>query len=718
MEQEIEQKISEYYQNNAKKLRTMINQIFHRHYGGINDKDIDEFYGIGTDVLIEIWKKHKNGNETFDFSKGDFDGYVYNSIRMAIIDEFKRQNRDKRKTKVFLMDDNGNKVLDEKTGKPIKVPVTDIRLDAPLKDGEDATLKDMIPSDFEMNKEIQGICKNEKIEYFLKNLPMIQRQISEMIMEGFSVSEIKEKMNLSSKEYVDNFQQLCSFKNISILCNDVNSKYVEDEKMSEITQTTQTMENCKTDKISIASIVKKIDRHTIRFDHPLQRESDQWSPSMKGNLVSDILQGNKLHPLIFAEQIINGVPIIWDLDGKQRCTNAYSYSKNGYKISKNIRRWMIKYQTIEKDENGNEVLDERGFPTSINAEFDIRGKRFSELPEELQDRFLDYTFNYDQYLNCSEEDIGYHIERYNDGKSMTSPQKGIMKLGTEYAEIVKSISNMPFFKDMGGYKVSEFKNGTINRVVVESIMTANYFDNWGKLDNMCKYIKENSDTTVFDNFEDMVERLEKVVTDDVSDMFDSKDSFLWFGLFAKFIKTQTDDRKFIEFMTEFGQSLHKKTLYGISFDNILEESSSTKDKGIVTKKMNHLELLMNNYLNINKNEGEDSEIETEEVFISRNVNVDINELHNDMEFYGESLEDLTNNTIRDGSKLLDKQNRLSLLAMVVYSYKHDVDLEDWLTDFAQKNNTYLADQEKNFLYMKDDFKKFIENQEKKEKKTA
>lgn len=696
----------------------MINQIFHRHYGGINDKDIDEFYGIGTDVLIEIWKKHKNGNETFDFSKGDFDGYVYNSIRMAIIDEFKRQNRDKRKTKVFLMDDNGNKVLDEKTGKPIKVPVPDIRLDAPLKDGEDATLKDMIPSDFEMNKEIQGICKNEKIEYFLKNLPMIQRQISEMIMEGFSVSEIKEKMNLSSKEYVDNFQQLCSFKNISILCNDVNSKYVEDEKMSEITQTTQTMENCKTDKISIASIVKKIDRHTIRFDHPLQRESDQWSPSMKGNLVSDILQGNKLHPLIFAEQIINGVPIIWELDGKQRCTNAYSYSKNGYKISKNIRRWMIKYQTIEKDENGNEVLDERGFPTSINAEFDIRGKRFSELPEELQDRFLDYTFNYDQYLNCSEEDIGYHIERYNDGKSMTSPQKGIMKLGTEYAEIVKSISNMPFFKDIGGYKVSEFKNGTINRVVVESIMTANYFDNWGKLDNMCKYIKENSDTTVFDNFEDMVERLEKVVTDDVSDMFDSKDSFLWFGLFAKFIKTQTDDRKFIEFMTEFGQSLHKKTLHGISFDNILEESSSTKDKGIVTKKMNHLELLMNNYLNINKNEGEDSEIETEEVFISRNVNVDINELHNDMEFYGESLEDLTNNTIRDGSKLLDKQNRLSLLAMVVYSYKHDVDLEDWLTDFAQKNNTYLADQEKNFLYMKDDFKKFIENQEKKEKKTA
>ncbi len=148
---------------------------------------------------------------------------------------------------------------------------------------------------------------------------------------------------------------------------------------------------------------------------------------MKGNLVSDILQGHKLHPLIFAEQIINGVPIIWDLDGKQRCTNAYLFSKNGYKVSKNIRRWMISYQIVKKDEKGKDVLDKNGFPMVINVEFDIRGKKFSDLPEELQDRFLDYSFNYDQYLNCSEEDIGYHIERYNDGKPMTSPQKGNIK---------------------------------------------------------------------------------------------------------------------------------------------------------------------------------------------------------------------------------------------------------------------------------------------------
>lgn len=468
--------------------------------------------------------------------------------------------------------------------------------------------------------------------------------------------------------------------------------------------TTQTMENCKTDRISIASIIKKIDKHTIRFDHPLQRESDQWSPSMKGNLVSDILQGNKLHPLIFAEQIINGVPIIWDLDGKQRCTNAYSYSKNGYKVSKNIRRWMIKYQTTEKDENGNDILDENGFPIATNAEFDIRGKKFSDLPEELRDRFLDYSFNYDQYLNCSEEDIGYHIERYNDGKPMTSPQRGITKLGTEYAEFVKSISNMPFFKDVGGYKVSEFKNGTINRVVVESIMTSNYLEKWNKFDDMCKYIKENSDVTVFDDFEDMVERLEKVVTDDVADMFNSKDSFLWFGLFARFVKTESDDQRFIEFMTEFIQSLHSKSVAGISFDDI-SESSSTKGKGIVTKKMNHLEQLMNEYLEtetVNVNKKTISPVD----FIADVIDVDKEVIEEDIEVYEDDLNTLLDNTVKIGAKLRDKENRLSLLAMVAYAYKIDSGLDNWFAQYA-KTDKYYAEQKINFIHMRNDFDEYI-----------
>ena len=696
MDQEVKNQIKiaieELYANNQSKLKQICNKEMMR-FGGISQKDYDCFYSrAGLEISVAM--EHK----LYDPTRGKTPLEFFTSIiRRSIWKEMTDRNRGKRQNFVEIeeTDEEGN-IIRKKQFIPT------ISIDMPIGEEDGTTIKDTLQSDFDVGEELSEDCQDEKIKEFLIGLTKIQRQIAEMIMYDYSVAEIKSKLKLSDKEYIDNFNAMKSFSNISILCNNVNQVIIEEEEMS---TTTQTMENCKTDRISIASIIKKIDKHTIRFDHPLQRESDQWSPSMKGNLVSDILQGNKLHPLIFAEQIINGVPIIWDLDGKQRCTNAYSYSNNGYKVSKNIRRWMIKYQTTKKDENGNDILDENGFPIAVNAEFDIRGKKFSDLPEELRDRFLDYSFNYDQYLNCSEEDIGYHIERYNDGKPMTSPQKGITKLGTEYAELVKAISNMPFFKDMGGYKVSEFKNGTINRVVVESIMTSNYLEKWNKFDDMCKHIKENANITVFDDFEDMVERLEKVITDDVSDMFNSKDSFLLFGLFARFVKSETDDKRFIEFMTEFVQSLHSKFINGVSFDDILE-SSNTKDKGIVTKKMNHLMNLMDEYL-VNKENLVDKQkiIDSPVDFVANAVDVDKEVIEEDIEVYEDDLNVLLDNTVKIGAKLRDKENRLSLLAMVAYSYKEDADLDEWFAQYT-KRDAYYADQKVNFIHMKNDFEQY------------
>lgn len=572
---QIEAVIEELYANNESKLHQLCQKEMKK-FGGIYQKDYDDFYSRAG---YEIALARKNYNPL----KGNGMEYIAGIIRFSILKEMRDRNR--RKRQIIVEMEEGREYL------------SDIFIDMPVEEESKGIVGEMIPSGFNLEEiileKMEGY-EDKRIEQYLNHLPKVQREILEMKMESIPASKIKEKLGLSDKLYKEYCKELKSFSNMCILYKDKEREVKEDKLgMSTITQT---MENCKTDKISISSIIKKIEKHTIRFDHPLQRESEQWSPSMKGNLVSDILQGHKLHPLIFAEQIINGVPIIWDLDGKQRCTNAYLFSKNGYKVSKNIRRWMISYQIVKKDEKGKDVLDKNGFPMVINVEFDIRGKKFSDLPEELQDRFLDYSFNYDQYLNCSEEDIGYHIERYNDGKPMTSPQKGITKLGTEYAEMVKAISNMPFFKERGAYKISEFRNGTINRVIVESIMAVHYLDKWNKLEEMCKYIKENATIGVFRDFEKMVGRLEKVITDKSAHVFNSKDSFLWFALFAGFRKIGIEDKKFVEFIIAFTTSLHSKGIDGVSFDSILANTKSTKDKGIVRKKIIHLEKLMKIYL--------------------------------------------------------------------------------------------------------------------------
>ena len=416
---------------------------------------------------------------------------------------------------------------------------------------------------------------------------------------------------------------------------------------------------------------------------------------MKGNLISDILQGNPIPPLVFAEQVANGLAIIWDLDGKQRCTTAYSFSKDAFKITKNIRRWLIAYQTSVKGKDGTEIFDKSGFPVYEKQEFDIRGKKYLELPEELQDRFKEYNFEIVQYLNCSSEDIAYHIARYNEGKPMTVSQKGLTRLGEKFATMVKSISGMPFFRDYGGYKVSEGGNGTVNRVVVESVMAANFLEHWKKKqEDMCEFIKDNATAEDFDSFEDLVERITRAGTEETFNMFDSKDSFMWFGLFARFVKTGFGDSRFIEFMAEFSRSLHRREINGKSFDDL--NGKATKDKAVVLNKINHLEKLMNEYLGTGKEagpvDGEKSILE----FLRDTVSPGITQ--EDFSLYQEILEDLSLN-VDHSSKLLEEANRPSLLALVAYSIEMDMDLDIWIVEFFKKNAAYCSNQAENYKNM-------------------
>lgn len=48
-----------------------------------------------------------------------------------------------------LLDEKGSPILD-KNGKPRHVSLPDISIDAPIEEGADLTIRDMLPSDFNM----------------------------------------------------------------------------------------------------------------------------------------------------------------------------------------------------------------------------------------------------------------------------------------------------------------------------------------------------------------------------------------------------------------------------------------------------------------------------------------------------------------------------------------------------------------------------------------
>ena len=290
--------------------------------------------------------------------------------------------------------------------------------------------------------------------------------------------------------------------------------------------------------------------------------------------------------------------------------------------------------------------------------------------------------------------------RYNTRKNFTTNQKQFLYV-PKFAEQIRDITSRKFFINKCDIKDSEKEGGILERITYETVMITNFIDKWNKTGNKNPlYINKNATDEQFKKLNDNIVRLENIVTDNTKLLFNAKDSFIWFALFDKFTQTGLDDVEFGKFLNAFVNGLRDKEVDGKQFDRV-DETGSTKDKSVIADKLHILETLMNEFLDIEKTEN----IKPEE-FVSEMVELPIEEVKEDIDLYEESLKDLENNTIRDGSKLLEVANHLSLLAMIAYSYKNDVDLDDWMTDYAANNNMYVKDQAKNFLNMVHSYKEY------------
>lgn len=161
MDEEQKQKILEVYaSNNMAKLRRISYPLFVK-FGGISEKDYDDFYSKANE---ELWK----ATEAFDDSNGvPFDNFLNGCLARKFKTEMTGLNREKRKADRLSTS-----------------------LDAPIGEEEGATLGDLLASDFDVEKEVMdeiGFSNNEKIEKYLSNLSAIQRQIVEMKMNDVPI---------------------------------------------------------------------------------------------------------------------------------------------------------------------------------------------------------------------------------------------------------------------------------------------------------------------------------------------------------------------------------------------------------------------------------------------------------------------------------------------------------------------------------------------------
>lgn len=425
-----------------------------------------------------------------------------------------------------------------------------------------------------------------------------------------------------------------------------------------------------------------------------------WKPIIDG-LVVTILTDDYIPPIILAEEE-SGCTVI--VDGGSR-TAAFKMLCNGnYKIKSSVEDPIIKYKKMDKDKKGNTIWN--------NAEYDIRNKTFEQFPKELQKKFYEYQVE-TVIHECDFDKVAKYLRRYNIHTGMNANEKMFIYL-PKFANRIRKIADRPFFVDFSNFTDNEKEKGMLERSISETVMCMFHLEDWNKQGKkIATYLDEKSSEEEFDKLDDNLHRLENIITDDIKDIFNKKDTFVFLTLFDRFLRLKMDDVKFAEFLLEFNKNLRSKKINGkgLLFDEI-DKDASTKDKQVISDKLDMLEGLMSEFLHKEKDLKKQKRAED---FIAENLDMDKEAILEDMDFYNESLELLLENTVRVDSKLRSGQNRLSMLAIMVYSCKENIknaDLEEWMTKYAAKNNCYYQDQTKNFLFMKQDFDRYRKEHQK------
>lgn len=470
------------------------------------------------------------------------------------------------------------------------------------------------------------------------------------------------------------------------------------------------LDEYRIEPLSVGQYLDGINNEDTKIDQAVQR-SFCWNKEMMNSLIYSALSRKIYIPnLILAEEKReDGTKQTYVVDGGQRTESLYQFKYCGYKITNNLRTYMIPYRKKKMDENGNILRDEYGNIQYEMDEFDIRRKTYDDLPDELKNKFDGCPLTTVVYQDCTTEQTSELVMLYNNHVGMNVSQKSLTYVG-KYADEIKRIKDTSrFLMDCTVLTENEKRKGIWERVISESVMAVYHFEYWKKVPkDMCSYLNQHSSKEEYKNIESYFNRLipysDKLKNTKTAELFTSKNLFVWMKIFDKFSRLHIPDDNFGEFLKAFTKNLKFNEVNGEDWDS-LDNNRHTKDKSLVVKKVNYLETLMNDFFY-----GEFEEMNQLVSFIAENLKMDADDVQSDIDFYEESLEKLKDDTIKDGSKLLDQENHYSLLAMMVYSYQEDKDLEEWMTQYAVKNESYLTDQKKNFLYMKEDFEKYYSNQ--------
>lgn len=235
----------------------------------------------------------------------------------------------------------------------------------------------------------------------------------------------------------------------------------------------------------------------ISFSHKLQRPVGQWNSKSKSLLIHSLLVGYPVNPIYAVED--GG--IIYTLDGSQRTSTCIDYLNDKFALSKDIPN--LKMDTTENGEN-------------ITKEYELAGKKFSKLDDEVQSQLISSSLTFCTLSEYTDEEVREMFFRQNNGKPLNNKLMRVVNSSDEFSDIVYSLCSHPFMDKLVSSSLK--KRGVDRDIIVQTFMLIatnqeNDFTSFRSKD-IDDFVKYHAD-----NYIDKAETL-KIAMDKLDEAFD------------------------------------------------------------------------------------------------------------------------------------------------------------------------------------------------------